>query len=88
MLRKVQLNINLTPIVEYDSTANRFIIYYEEFPEAIATGINEDEAQNNLAFLVEDMWVKRTDELKEYLLRNHKHQIQIQTKSVDQKGIL
>lgn len=74
-----QLNIKLTPVLEYDSKANRFVVYYEEFPEAIAVGINEDEAENNLAFLVEDMWQKRKDELKEYLLLNYKHQIQIQT---------
>ena len=89
MPRTVQLTLNLTPVVEYDSKANRFIVYYEEFPEAIATGISEDEAGNNLAYLVEDMWVKRKDELKELLWKNFNRQIQIQTtKSVDQKGIL
>lgn len=74
-----QLNINLTPVSEFDSKANRFIVYYEEFPEAIAIGVDENEAENNLAFLVEDMWQKRKDELKEYLLLNYKHQIKIQT---------
>jgi len=74
-----QININLTPILEYDSKANRFVVYYEEFPEAIAIGVDENEAENNLAFLVEDMWQERKDELKEYLLLNYKHKIQIQT---------
>lgn len=74
-----QLNISLTPVLEYDSKANRFVVYYEEFPEAIAIGVDEIDAENNLAFLVEDMWRKRKDELKEYLLLNHKHQIHIQT---------
>jgi hypothetical protein len=88
MTHNAQLNIKLTPVVEYDSKANRFVVYYEEFPEAIATGINEDEAEDNLAFLVQDMWVRRKDELKEYLLRNFKHQIEIQTrKRANEKGI-
>ena len=79
MSRTAQLNIKLTPVLEYDSKANRFVVYYEEFPEAIAVGVDENEAENNLAFLVEDMWQKRKDELKEYLLLNYKHQIKIQT---------
>ena len=89
MKKSAQLNISLTPVCEYDAKTKRFIIYYEEFPEAIATGVNEVEAETNLGYLVEDMWKIRTDELKEYLLRNHKHQITIQTgSSVNPKGIL
>lgn len=74
-----QLNIKLTTVLEYDKKAETFVVYYKEFPNAIATGINEEDAENNLAFLVEEMWSRRTDELKEFLLRNHTHQIQIQT---------
>ena len=77
MTRQIQLNLALTPVVNYDGRLSRYSIYYEEFPEAIATGKNEDEAENNLIFLVEDMWSKRPEDLKSYLLKNFIDKIHI-----------
>lgn len=74
-----QLNIKLTTVLEYDNKAETFVVYYKEFPNAIATGATEEDAENNLAFLVEDMWRRRPTELKEFILHKHSHQIQIQT---------
>ena len=74
-MRHVQVNIDLTPVTNYDNSTQRHMVYYEEFPEAIATGINEDDAEKNLAFLIEDMWSKRPDSLKEFLLKNYKNTI-------------
>lgn len=74
-----QLNINLTTVLEYDNKVNTFVVYYKEFPNAIATGDTEDDAETNLAFLVEDMWHRRPTELKDFILENHSQKIQIQT---------
>lgn len=77
MPRQIQLNISLTPTRVYDKETNRHIIFYNEFPQAIATGSNEDEAERNLAFLVEDMWQKQSTDLKKYLLENYNNAIKI-----------
>lgn len=79
MSRNVILNISLTPVVNYDSKAERYIIFYEEFPQAVAAGKSEDEAEANLAFLLEDIWSKREDEAKTFLLENYKSRISIQS---------
>lgn len=79
MSRTISLNITLTPIVEYDAATKRFIVYYEEFPIAVATGATQDDAEKNLTFLVEDVWAKRPDETKKFLLENYKDRIQLKT---------
>lgn len=55
MTRQVQLNITLTPIITKDNKTGNYIIYYSEFPNAIASGSTEDEAEINLGYLVEDI---------------------------------
>jgi hypothetical protein len=77
MARQIQINLGLNPVLNFDGQTNRFIIYYKEFPQAIATGINEDEAENNLIYLVEDMWRKRPDDLKKLLTESYMNQIRI-----------
>jgi predicted RNase H-like HicB family nuclease len=77
MSRNIQLNISLTPTINFDNNTGNFIIYYNEFPQAIATGASEDEAERNLAFLVEQMWQKRSEDLKKYLWENYKESIQL-----------
>ena len=77
MSRQVQINMNLTPVIKHDTQTKQYIIYYEEFPQAIASGNNADEAENNLIFLVEQMWQKRSDDLKKFLLDNYIKKIQI-----------
>ena len=81
MLRTAVLNINLTPMMEYDNEAGMYILYYKEFPQAVAAGKTEDEAEINLAYLVQDVWTKRQDESKEFLLKNYKDNISIQPSS-------
>jgi len=79
MNRQINLNISLTPVSEYDAKAERYIMYFKDFPQAIASGVSEDEAENNLIFLVEDMWKKRKDDLRNFLLKNYGEQIRIQS---------
>jgi predicted RNase H-like HicB family nuclease len=77
MPRIAVLNVQLSPVLDYDNEAGQYIIYYKEFPYAIATGKSEAEAETNLSFLVEDIWMKRQDESKEYLLTHYKDHISI-----------
>ena len=77
MSRQVQINMQLTPVIKHNVETNKFVIYYEEFPQAIASGDNEDEAEDNLMYLVEEMWQKRSDDLKKFLLDNYIKKIQI-----------
>lgn len=56
MSRQMQLNISLTPISEHDMKTDSYVIYYKEFPNAIAVGHTEEEAELNLIPLVELMW--------------------------------
>ena len=46
---------HLSIVLEFNYEANRYIGYCEEFPNAIATGINEIEAENSLVSLIEDL---------------------------------
>ena len=77
MPREIQINLGLKPVTRYDDPTKRFIIYYEEFPMAIAVGENEDEAERNLIFLVEDMWKKRPNDLKVLLMEGYMDKIKI-----------
>jgi predicted RNase H-like HicB family nuclease len=77
MPRNITLNISLTTTMKIDNTTGNYVIYYNEFPQAIATGPTEGEAEKNLAFLVEQMWERRSDDLKKYLWENYKENIQI-----------
>jgi len=89
MARQVQINLNLNPVVTYDTKTKEYVIYYEEFPQAIATGSSKDEAEDNLIFLVEQMWQKRSDDLKKFLLDNYIQNIQINSSpSANSKGAL
>lgn len=79
MSRTITLNIPLTPVVQYDALTKTYIIYYEEFPIAVATGATKDDAEKNLNFLVEDVWAKRPTETKAFLLENYKDRIELKT---------
>lgn len=65
--RQIVLNIGLTPILEYDGKNDQYFTYYKEFPQAIAIGDTEADAENRLIHLVENMWSERKDELAETL---------------------
>ena len=77
MSRQIQLNIGLTPIINQDNKTGNYVIYYNEFPQAIATGKTADEAERNLIFLVEQMWQKQSTDLKKYLLEHYEQSIKI-----------
>lgn len=76
-LRQLNLNINLTPILEFDAKTDQYFVFYKEFPQAIAIGSTEDDAETRLAHLVENMWKEEDADLKEtlhkYLNENHKN---------------
>lgn len=82
MARQVQLNIALTPVINRDNKTGNYIIYYNEFPNAIASGSTEDEAEINLGYLVEDMWKRRAADLNKYLLEHHSESININSKPI------
>jgi hypothetical protein len=77
MIRQIQLNIGLTPVIDQDRQTGDFVVYYNEFPQAIASGSTADEAETNLGYLVEDMWRKQSADLKRYLLENYSQSIHI-----------
>lgn len=77
MAKQIQINLGLNTIHNYDGKTDRHMVYYKEFPQAIATGKNEEEAENNLIFLVEDMWRKRPDDLKALLMESYMDKIKI-----------
>ena len=81
MSRTISINMSLTPIVEHDVSADRYIVYYKEFPQAIASGLSEDEAENNLIFIVEEMWKRQENDLKRFLLDNYIKDIHIKSQS-------
>lgn len=82
MTRQLLLNISLTPIINKDNKTGNYIIYYNEFPQAIASGSTQDEAEINLGYLVEDMWKKRSSDLKKFLLEHHADSILIKSKPI------
>lgn len=71
MVPQLQLNISLNPVVEYDSKTDRYVTYYEEFPQAIAVGRTQEEAEINLIHIVEAMWRERKEELREMLKQKY-----------------
>lgn len=75
--QQLNLNIALTPILEHDVFTDQFYIYYKEFPQAIAVGETEQDAEIRLAHLVENMWKEQDEDLKEtlhkYLNDNHRN---------------
>ena len=79
MPRDIMLNISMPQEFEYDAQTQRYIVSFKDFPAAIATGKTEDEAEQNLIFLVEDMWKRRAQDLKDFLLHNYGSHIQIQS---------
>ena len=81
MSRTISINMSLTPIVEHDVSADRYIVYYKEFPQAIASGLSEDEAENNLIFIVEEMWKRQENDLKKFLVDNYIKDIHIKSQS-------
>ena len=77
MQRQIQLNIGLTTSVSQDSQTGNYVIYYNEFPQAIASGRTQEEAENNLIYLVEQMWTKQSEDLKKYLWDHYRESIKI-----------
>lgn len=71
MAREMSLNIALTPISHYDLKTDQYVTYFEEFPQAIAIGETQEDADNRLIHLVEAMWKERRKELSESLLKNY-----------------
>jgi predicted RNase H-like HicB family nuclease len=71
MSRKLQLSIALTPVVHYDNKTDQYVTYFEEFPQAIAVGESEEDADNRLIHLVEVMWKERKEELENTLLTKY-----------------
>ena len=67
MQRQIQLNISLTPVRHYDETTDQHVTYYEEFPQAVAVGDTEEQADNKLIHLVERMWQDEKQDLIETL---------------------
>ncbi len=70
-LTQLLLNISLTPVVEYDNKTDQYTTYFKEFPQAIAVGETEDDAETRLSHLVEHIWKERSEELKHTLLINY-----------------
>jgi predicted RNase H-like HicB family nuclease len=68
MKREIQLSIGLTPNITFDGKTDLFVIYYEQFPQAIAAGKTEDEAEINLIHILELMFKERKEEIKEFLV--------------------
>jgi predicted RNase H-like HicB family nuclease len=77
MSRQIQINLGLTSAVTFDSKTHSYVIYFKEFPNAIAMGKSEDEAEDNLIFLLEDMWQQRQDDIRDYLMKHFPDKIQI-----------
>lgn len=75
--RQLNINIALTPVLERDIKSDQFYTYYKEFPQAIAVGETEEDAETRLAHLVENMWKEHNEDLKEtlhkYINDNHKN---------------
>jgi len=71
MSRDVLLNLSFTPVVEHDIEADRYVMYYAEFPEAHAVGKTIDEAEDNLIPLVELMWQEKPRDLAQKLLKDY-----------------
>lgn len=80
MRRELQLNLQLTPVFEYDSKTNQFVTYYEEFPNAIAIGENEEDAAVRLAHLVEKMWREEPEGVKKFFLEKYEDKIKAGSK--------
>ena len=71
MARQIQLNLQLTPVYRFDSKTDQYTTYYEEFPNAIAVGETEEDAEIRLVHLVETMWKERHDDLRHTLLTKY-----------------
>lgn len=71
MKREMLLNISLTPVIEHDMKTNSYIMYYKEFPNAVAVGDTVDEAELNLIPLVEMMWREKPRDLAKILVNNY-----------------
>lgn len=76
MRRELQLNLELTPVYHFDSKTSQFVTYYEEFPNAIAVGENEQDAELRLAALVEKMWKEEPQDVKKFFLEKYEDKIQ------------
>lgn len=66
--REIQLNLQLTPVFEFDGKTDQFVSYFKEFPNAMAVGESENDAENRLIHLVEAMWRDRPEDLKKTLI--------------------
>ncbi len=80
MLRELQLNLQLTPVYNYDNKTDQYTTYFEEFPNAIAVGENEQEAELRLAHLVEKMWVEEADDVRNFFLERYSDKIKAGSK--------
>lgn len=68
MAREIQLNLGLTPVFEFDGKTDQYVSYFKEFPNAMAVGKSEDDAENRLIHLVEAMWRDKPDDLRKALI--------------------
>lgn len=68
MSRLMNFNISLTPITTFDLETKTYVTYYKEFPNAIAVGNTEEEAETNLDPLVELMWKEKPLDLEKRLM--------------------
>lgn len=71
MRRELQLNLLLTPVYRYDNKTDQHVTYYEEFPNAIAVGENEKDAETRLAHLVEKMWMEKPEDVRKFFIENY-----------------
>ncbi len=59
----IPFNTELTPVTYYDKEVDQYVVFYEEFPQAITVGQTEENASNKLFDLLELMWFQTKQKL-------------------------
>jgi hypothetical protein len=71
MNQEILVSIKLTTVMEQDKRTGFFTAYYKQFPQAIAYGKTETEAELSLIDICQIMFNERKGEIKQELIENY-----------------
>jgi predicted RNase H-like HicB family nuclease len=73
MKPKVNLSteVKFIPVFIRDETTSKYLVYYKEFMQAVASGKTKREAEFNLIEIFIAMLIERKEKIREHFINNY-----------------
>lgn len=76
MQSEMQVSIKLTPVFDQDKRTGQYLAYFDQFPQAMGTGNDKEEAAKNLITSFTLMINERNHDIKEQIVEKYMGAIQ------------